>query len=515
MTPAQTPNGLWTDDPRTLLRADAGFDLAAFDRAGTPGWDGSKADAQAFMARRGELLSELQERLFAEARFGGERSVLLVVQGLDTAGKGGIARHVLGMVDPQGVALSSFGVPTPEEAAHHFLWRIKRALPAPGRIGLFDRSHYEDVLVRRVEELDEPDVIERRYGEITRFEKRLAESGTTIIKVALMVSKDEQGLRLMERIDRPDKRWKYNAGDVDTRAKWDDYQDAYQAVLDRTSTAWAPWYVIPADRKWYARLAITELLTQTLVDLAPEWPKPRWRPDVQRRRLAQTMSAEALRESAEETVEAVDSGLEASRAVAEAAVAADSLGEDALETVATLADRAAAALAALDARHSQERDAAEAAAEQKLELAESAPQGTEAAVGEAPSGDTPVDEDAEADEEAPAGGVPTDVAAQVDADESASVPSTRTKDKDKKKSKKDKKDKKDKEDKEDKEDKNSRKDERATKDSLEDGKDTREKSEKSEKSKDTKDEKSKDKKKSKKKDKKKGKDKKDKGTKKD
>ena len=315
MTPAQTPNGLWTDDPRTLLRADAGFDLAAFDRAGTPGWDGSKADAQAFMARRGELLSELQERLFAEARFGGERSVLLVVQGLDTAGKGGIARHVLGMVDPQGVALSSFGVPTPEEAAHHFLWRIKRALPAPGRIGLFDRSHYEDVLVRRVEELDEPDVIERRYGEITRFEKRLAESGTTIIKVALMVSKDEQGLRLMERIDRPDKRWKYNAGDVDTRAKWDDYQDAYQAVLDRTSTAWAPWYVIPADRKWYSRVAITEILTQTMVEMDLGWPQPDWDHTEMREQLAEQMSAAALKESLKETEENVVSALKDSAEV--------------------------------------------------------------------------------------------------------------------------------------------------------------------------------------------------------
>ena len=157
-------SNLWTQDPRQALRVTDDFDLAAFDRNSTPGWDGDKDDAAEYIADLEGLLDELQERLYAHGRSGGNKKILVVVQGLDTAGKGGIARHVLGMVDPQGVALSSFGVPTPEEAAHHFLWRIKRALPAPGRIGLFDRSHYEDVLVVRVEELDEPDVIERRYG---------------------------------------------------------------------------------------------------------------------------------------------------------------------------------------------------------------------------------------------------------------------------------------------------------------------------------------------------------------
>ncbi|MFD1504270.1 polyphosphate kinase 2 family protein [Georgenia yuyongxinii] len=325
----------WDTDPRELLRAGADFDLAALDRAATPGWAHGKRAAEAFQAERGELLSELQERLFAHGRTGGDHAVLLIVQGLDTAGKGGVVRHVLGMVDPQGVALRAFGVPTNEEHRHHYLWRVRKALPSPGLIGVFDRSHYEDVLVVRVDELVEESVWSKRFAEINRFERQIVASGTTVVKVALMVGHDEQGVRLMERLDRPDKRWKWNPGDVDTRRQWDAFQEAYTDVFARTSTDAAPWYVVPADKKWYARLAVTELLTQTLVDLDLDWPKPRWRVDTQRRRLAETMSEEALAAATESSEENVAKAAEAEKDFADAVARADALGvgADAFEAI--------------------------------------------------------------------------------------------------------------------------------------------------------------------------------------
>lgn len=322
------PEDGWTDDPRDRLRAGPSFDLAEMDRAAKPGWKRGKKAAKKSGHERGDLLSELQERLFAEGRAGGQRSLLVVVQGLDTAGKGGVARHVMSKVDPQGVALRSFGPPTEEEQEHHFLWRVRKALPKPGMIGVFDRSHYEDVLVARVDELVGPDVWEKRYDEINDFEAELVESGTTVLKFGLMVSHDEQGLRLMKRLDRPDKRWKYSMNDVPTRRQWDAYQEAYADVFSRTSTEAAPWYVIPADHKWYARLAITEILTQTLVDMDPEWPTVRWDPEVQRRRLAETMSTEALRASLDETDQQVKKAVKDDRRVREESAEASRVGAE-------------------------------------------------------------------------------------------------------------------------------------------------------------------------------------------
>lgn len=299
----------WQADPRELLRVGPDFDLATFDRGGKPGFDGRKADGQAFLKSRSGLLSELQERLYAEGRAGGNRSVLCVVQGLDTAGKGGVARHVMSLVDPQGVALRSFGPPTDEELSHHYLWRIKKALPPAGKIGVFDRSHYEDVLVVRVENLVPKKEWEPRYEEINAFEKDLVDSGTVVLKFALMVSHDEQGLRLMERLDRPDKRWKFSENDLTTRAKWDDYQAAYADVFARTSTEHAPWYVIPADRKWYSRTAIVSILTQAMIGMDLGWPVPDFDVPEMRERLAQQMSVEALEESLAETEENVRSAI--------------------------------------------------------------------------------------------------------------------------------------------------------------------------------------------------------------
>ncbi|WP_425843072.1 PPK2 family polyphosphate kinase [Agrococcus sp. TSP3-2-1] len=254
------------------LRTTGPVDLASVSPASTPGFDGRKADGQRALEAGAERLAELQERLFAESTAGGERSVLLMVQGMDTSGKGGIMRHVVGQVDPQGVRIKAFKAPTEEERSHDFLWRIERELPAPGMIGVFDRSHYEDVLIHRVRGLSAPDVIEERYGRIVEFERGIAERRISLIKVMLHVSFEEQGTRLLERLDRPEKHWKYNPADIDEREHWDAYMEAYEIAIARTATDQAPWHVVPADRKWYARLAVHELLLEALERIDPQWP---------------------------------------------------------------------------------------------------------------------------------------------------------------------------------------------------------------------------------------------------
>src|SRR6187549_3995605 len=231
----------WSTPPGEALRVGTGFDLSAVDASSTPGWEHGRTSAENKLEADGNRLSEVQERLYAHGRTGGSRAVLLVLQGMDTSGKGGIVRHVLGMVDPQGVQLHSFGVPTEKERSQHYLQRIREALPSGGRIGVFDRSHYEDVLVVRVNELAPREVWEPRYDEINAFEREVVDAGTVIVKVVLQVSQEEQKTRLRERLERPDKYWKYNPKDVDERAKWPAYREAYQAVLERTSTETAPW----------------------------------------------------------------------------------------------------------------------------------------------------------------------------------------------------------------------------------------------------------------------------------
>ncbi len=268
-----------------LPPVDADFVLADLDPGSTPGMESKKAAEKELAAGR-ESLDKLQERLFAESRFGGERRVLLVLQAMDTAGKGGIVRHVVGGIDPQGVHIHAFKAPTDEEKKHDFLWRIRKQLPGPGSIGVFDRSHYEDVLIHRVRGFSTPEAIEQRYGIINDFEAEVAASGTTIVKVMLHISKDEQKKRLQERLDRPDKHWKYNPGDVDERLLWDAYQEAYQIALTRTSTADAPWFVVPANHKWYARWAVQGLLLDAMTRLNPQWPAADYDVEAEKRRLA-------------------------------------------------------------------------------------------------------------------------------------------------------------------------------------------------------------------------------------
>jgi len=276
----------WTAPASDVLRVTSAG-LSGVDPEATPGYQGKKTDGAESLASGLAALGDLQERLFARSAVGeAQASVLLVLQAMDSAGKGGIVRHVVGGVDPQGIELAAFKAPTAEELQHDFLWRIEKRLPADGKIGVFDRSHYEDVLIGRVRALAPAEEIERRYRAIVDFEKRVADSGTRIIKVMLHISRDEQKQRLMERLERPEKHWKFNPGDTDERLLWDDYMAAYDTVFERTSTDDAPWYVIPANRKWYARLAVQELLLGALEDIDPQWPVADYDVESEKRRLA-------------------------------------------------------------------------------------------------------------------------------------------------------------------------------------------------------------------------------------
>jgi PPK2 family polyphosphate:nucleotide phosphotransferase len=261
-------------------------DLSAIDTDAAPGFDGDKADGQAALAAMGEELADLQERLWAERTAGSQRRILLVLQGMDTSGKGGTLRHTVGLVDPQGVKITSFKAPTDEEKAHDFLWRIEKALPPAGFIGVFDRSHYEDVLIHRVRGFSPPEEIERRYGAINEFEQRLIDEGTTIIKCMLHISAEEQKARLQERLDNPEKHWKYNPGDLDERALWADYREAYEIALERTNTDAAPWHVIPADKKWFRNLAVADLLLEALRSMDLAWPVADFDVEAEKQRLA-------------------------------------------------------------------------------------------------------------------------------------------------------------------------------------------------------------------------------------
>ena len=260
-----------TPSIRDLFRAPASsatFTLA--DVKTTPMHGMSRKKTEKETARDQKKLARWQERLRAERM----RSLLIVLQGMDTSGKDGTIKHVLSAINPQGVRVTSFKEPTEQELAHQFLWRIRKALPAAGEIGVFNRSHYEDVLVVRVDNLVPEEVWRSRYGTINRFERKLATSGTTIIKIFLHISFEEQRLRLRRRLEDPTKRWKFHPGDIDKRSQWDDYQRAYSEALARCSSGAAPWYIVPADAKWYRNWMIGRLLVETFEDMKPDYPQP-------------------------------------------------------------------------------------------------------------------------------------------------------------------------------------------------------------------------------------------------
>ncbi|CAN5800023.1 polyphosphate kinase 2 family protein [soil metagenome] len=256
------------DEILDAMRADKDLDLARHAPAATFGWDKDGARA----ALRGDLATvhELQTRLFAE----GTRSLLVVLQAMDAGGKDGVLRNVLTGLNPAGVEVTSFGVPTDLELAHDYLWRVHDAGPSRGRIGVFNRSHYEDVLVVRVKHLVPASHWRKRYDHINRFERMLVDEGTAIVKLFLHISSDEQRSRLQDRLDSPDERWKFRLGDLDDRQLWPQYMDAYRDALARTSTAHAPWYVVPGDRKWVRNLAVAHVLRDAIEHLDPQYPEP-------------------------------------------------------------------------------------------------------------------------------------------------------------------------------------------------------------------------------------------------
>lgn len=253
---------------KLLVPADKKIKLKKFDPADTLGYDDDQK-TQAKLDKTLKRLDELQELLYAEKK----RALLIVLQGMDAAGKDGTIRHVMSGVSPQGCSVTSFKVPNSEELAHDFLWRIHKAVPEKGMIGIFNRSHYEDVLVVRVHKLVPKEIWKARYDEINRFERNLEENNVKILKFFLHISREEQEKRFQERLHDPRKKWKFSKADARERKRWDDYVAAYEAALSRCSTEYAPWFTIPSDHKWFRNLAISQILVETLEEFDMQYPK--------------------------------------------------------------------------------------------------------------------------------------------------------------------------------------------------------------------------------------------------
>jgi PPK2 family polyphosphate:nucleotide phosphotransferase len=253
-----------------LIKPDQNVNLSNWDPASTPAWKSGKGEAEKCIQELNTRLEALQELLFAQ----GKHKILVVLQGMDTSGKDGVIRRVFEGVNPQGVRVASFKVPTAPELAHDYLWRIHQQVPGRGEMVIFNRSQYEDVLVVRVHNLVPPEQWKRRYAQINQFEQMLVEEGTTILKFFLHIDAEEQRQRLLARLDEPAKRWKFNPGDLEERKLWDEYQKAYESVLSKTSQDGAPWIIVPANRKWYRDLIISAALVDTLKELKMEYPQP-------------------------------------------------------------------------------------------------------------------------------------------------------------------------------------------------------------------------------------------------
>ena len=261
----------WSE-PAVMVKPGSKIHLKDIDPATAPSL--GKEEAKAIVAENAKVIDELQNRLYAERR----RALLVILQGTDSSGKDGTIRAVFNTTGPIGVQVTPFKAPTTEELAHDFLWRVHKVVPLKGLIGIFNRSHYEDVLIVKVKQLAPAEEIERRYEQINRFEQHLAQSGTVILKFMLHISKEEQKERFKERLIKREKQWKFNPSDLDDRKLWDDYQAAYETMLNRCTSEHAPWHVIPADRNWVRNLSISGIVRQTLEDLKPQYPKPEWKP---------------------------------------------------------------------------------------------------------------------------------------------------------------------------------------------------------------------------------------------
>ncbi len=255
---------------RYRVRPDEKIRLKDFDPGDIGKYDGTKDDGLERLGELNQELEPLQELLYAEHK----HRVLVVLQGMDTSGKDGVIRKVFEGVNPQGVRVANFKVPTPDELDHDYLWRVHKQTPAKGEIVIFNRSHYEDVLVVRVHELVPEAVWRKRYEQIREFERQLVEEGTTILKFYLHIDRDEQKERLQARLDDPTKRWKFNPGDLKERTLWDQYMDAYEDAINKTSTVEAPWYIVPANKKWYRNLVVGTVLVDALKKLNMEYPQP-------------------------------------------------------------------------------------------------------------------------------------------------------------------------------------------------------------------------------------------------
>ena len=255
---------------RYRVKPDSQIDLSRWDTNDTIAFDGGKREAREVLQTLNERLQELQELLYAEHK----HKVLIVLQAMDTGGKDGAIRHVFEGVNPQGVKVANFKAPTREELDHDYLWRVHKQAPGKGQIAIFNRSHYEDVLVVRVHNLVPPEVWGRRYAHINHFERTLADEGTTILKFFLHIDLDEQKERLQARLDEPHKRWKFKLGDLGERKLWPEYMRAYEDVLSKTNTDWAPWYIVPANRKWYRDLVVATVLVEALEGLNMSYPQP-------------------------------------------------------------------------------------------------------------------------------------------------------------------------------------------------------------------------------------------------
>lgn len=262
----------WELPPSERLRFHAGTNVAEVDSAATPGWAGSKDDAERFMDISSTSIARYQHLLYANGASGSKRRVLIVLQGMDAAGKGGIVQHVFNQGDPMGIHYHGFGAPSKEDLKHDYLWRVRNELPKDGWIAVFDRSHYEDIVMPHIYGTYPEDVWRARYDEINQFEKELAQDGCIIIKIFLCSSKEEQKKHFLARLDDPTKHWKFDPSDLDARDRWDEYMAAWQEVFEKTSTEVAPWYLVPADNRWYSRAVVSELLRGSLRALNQTWP---------------------------------------------------------------------------------------------------------------------------------------------------------------------------------------------------------------------------------------------------